>query len=164
MPTHQPDPSADRNHGAYLLALRPGSAYQGTRHVDSCDVATTEGSGRLHAYKLAKRVPMPWMRDARAGANPRTGRERQSCSIGDLAQRIGVELRDDLAQKPRGIAIGGSASRPGAVLAMLFGNGIAAIVPRFIACARIVAGRGLGRERFASDFDCSQSTLPACVR
>lgn len=41
-----------------------------------------------------------------SGADPRAGRERQPRSLGDLADRIGVELRADFAQEPLAIAIG----------------------------------------------------------
>ena len=44
------------------------------------------------ANERTKRIPMPRMRNASSGAKARAGRERQSRSLGDLAQRIGVAL------------------------------------------------------------------------
>jgi hypothetical protein len=46
-------------------------------------------------------------------------------AFSDLAKQISIDPRDDLAQQPRGIAIGSSVSCPGAVLALLLGNGLA---------------------------------------
>jgi hypothetical protein len=62
------------------------------------------------------------MRDARAGAEPRTGREGEARRLGDLAQRECVELRRYLAQEPGIIARLGMLSRPLPVPAMVRGD------------------------------------------
>jgi hypothetical protein len=55
---------------------------------------------------------MPWMRHLRARPNPRAGRERQACRVGDLLEREAVEFRRDLALEPRLVTLARMLARP----------------------------------------------------
>lgn len=82
---------------------------------------------------------MPRMGHARSGTKAGAHRERKIRRLGDFRESEGVELRHDLAQEPRGIAIAAaSAARPFTIAAMQLGISFAALAPGAIARARIV--------------------------
>jgi DNA-binding phage protein len=61
---------------------------------------------------------MPRVWDFRTGPYPRARRQRQSRRLRDLAERIGIELRRDLALEPCFVALIWMLARPAAISAV----------------------------------------------
>src|SRR5580692_348087 len=99
------------------------------------------------------------MRYLSSGPDARAGCEREPRRLGDLLERKRVELRREFALEPGLVALARMLARPAAIAAVRVADRLA---PRSVhdgAASRIVAGRGLRCEHFASRFHRTEPML-----